>query len=196
MTRRSCSSSSTSSTLRPPAAGSDAAPGAPGSSSSSMSIVKSSDGAAAVGVRGRGGAPAGPRPARCGAAAAPERADSAGAGWAPSMRHVGDPEQLLHRGLAREDVTQARSPTATACRRARAASAICSAVAPSPIRRSISGFIVSTSMMLNRPRYPVMRALAAADRLKSGVPGGMKRATALGQRLGGRLAAGGDRAGA
>ena len=66
-------------------------------------------------------------------------------------RHVGDAEQLLDRRFAREHVP---SPLYQSDRipLARAASAILSAGAPAPMRRSISGFIVSTSTMLNRPR--------------------------------------------
>ena len=65
---------------------------------------------------------------------------------------LGNPQQLLDGGLAARRRGEARWQTASACPPARAASAIFSAAAPSLIRRSSSGFIVSTSTMLNRPR--------------------------------------------
>jgi hypothetical protein len=63
---------------------------------------------------------------------------------------------------------------------ARAASAIRSAVDPWPIRRSSSEFMVSTSMMLKRPRYPVVAHSGHPTARSNFAPGGMNRASCSG----------------
>ena len=158
MTRRSCSSSSTSRTVVPlPARPAGVPSGMAASSSSSMSMensAASSAAAPAAGAGGGGGVRARPR--------APGRAGRAGRRLPPwtragAARRERRSPAAAPRGWTRPASTW-RSPLSQSDRIPLAPRVLGDLLGGGPLadQRSSSGFMVSTSTMLNRPRYPVM----------------------------------------